>query len=105
MKIIILLKSLKEIIPEDTVLICSCIANGRFIGVLDERLFDTYKNCKVISVGGNFYNRYNEEIWIQPTKRLQCNLCKNCSWTNCWENPSHPENIRKITTRKENIHM
>ena len=105
MKIIILLKSLKEIIPEDTVLICSCIANGRFIGVLDEKLFDTYKNCKVISVGRNFYNRYNEEIWIQPTKRLQCNLCKNCSWTNCWENPSHPENIRKITTRKENIHM
>lgn len=69
------------------------------IGVLDEELFDTYKNCKVTSLGGNLYNRYNEEIWIQPTKRLQCNLCKNCSWTNCWENPSHPENIQKNTTK------
>lgn len=55
-----LLKSLKEIIPEYTVLICSCIANGRFIGILDEELFDTYKNCKVTSFGGNLYNRYNE---------------------------------------------
>lgn len=90
-----LLKSLKEIIPEETALICSCIANGRFIDVLDEELFDTYKNCKVISVGGSFYNRYNEEIWIRPTKRLQSILCKNCSWTNCWENPNHPENSRK----------
>ena len=99
MKIIILLKSLKEIIPEDTVLICSCIANGRYIGILDENLFDIYKNCKVISVGGNFYNRYNEEIWIRPTKRLQSILCKNCSWTNCWENPNHPENLRKKCTK------
>lgn len=99
------LKSLKEIIPEYTVLICSCIANGRFIGLLNEELFDTYRNCKVTSVGGNFYNRYNEEIWIQPTKRLQNNLCKNCSWTNCWENPNHPENLRKRTTKTENIHM
>ena len=90
-----LLKSLKEIIPEETALICSCIANGRFIDVLDEELFDTYKNCKVTSFGGNLYNRYNEEIGIQPTKRLQSNLCKNCSWRNCWENPNHPENIRK----------
>ena len=73
-----LLKSLKEIIPEYTVLICSCIANGRFIGILDEELFDTYKNCKVTSFGGNFYNRYSEEIWIQPTKGLQSNLWKNC---------------------------
>lgn len=99
MKIIILLKSLKEIIQEDTVLICSCIANGRYIGILDENLFDIYKNCKVISVGGNFYNRYNEEIWIRPTKRLQSILCKNCSWTNCWENPNHPENLRKKCTK------
>lgn len=99
MKIIILLKSLKEIIPEDTVLICSCITNGRYIGILDENLFDIYKNCKVISVGGNFYNRYNEEIWIRPTKRLQSILCKNCSWTNCWENPNHPENLRKKCTK------
>ena len=99
MKIIILLKSLKEIIPEDTVLICSCIANGRYIGILDENLFDIYKNCKAISVGGNFYNRYNEEIWIRPTKRLQSILCKNCSWTNCWENPNHPENLRKKCTK------
>lgn len=99
MKIIILLKSLKEIIPEDTVLICSCIANGRYIGILDENLFDIYKNCKVISIGGNFYNHYNEEIWIRPTKRLQSILCKNCSWTNCWENPNHPENLRKKCTK------
>lgn len=99
MKIIILLKSLKEIIPEDTVLICSCIANGRYIGILDENLFDIYKNCKVISVGGNFYNRYNEEIWIRPTKRLQSILCKNCSWTNCLENPNHPENLLKKCTK------
>lgn len=95
MRLFMLLKSLKEIIPEETALICSCIANGRFIDVLDEELFDTYKNCKVISVGGSFYNRYNEEIWIRPTKRLQSILCKNCSWTNCWENPNHPENSRK----------
>lgn len=94
-----LLKSLKEIIPEGTVLICSCIDNGRFIDALDEELFETYKNCKVTSIGGNFYNRYNEEIWILPTKRLQNNLCKNCSWTNCWENPNHPENIRKRHTK------
>ena len=98
MILIILLKSLKEIIPEYTVLICSCIANGRFIGILDEELFETYKNCKVTSIGGNLYNRYNEEIWILPTKLLQNNLCKNCSWINCWENPNHPENIRKNTT-------
>ena len=43
-----LLKSLKEIIPEYTVLICSCIANGRFIGILDEELFDTYKTAKLL---------------------------------------------------------
>ena len=67
--------------------------------LLGSNEFDTYKNCKVTSLGGNLYNRYNEEIWIQPTKRLQCNLCKNCSWTNCWENPSHPENIQKTTTK------
>ena len=40
MKSTMLLKSLKEIIPEYTVLICSCIANGRFIGILDEELFE-----------------------------------------------------------------
>ena len=77
-------------------LICHCISVGNYIGELNDETFEKYNNCEVVSIGSGMYNRFGTEIWIRLTKRLQNNLCKNCSWDNCWENPNHPEFIKKL---------
>lgn len=77
-------------------LISNCIDYGNYIGELTDESFEIYKNCNVTNISSGMYNRFGTEIWINVTKRLQRELCKNCKWTNCYGNPNHPELIKEF---------
>ena len=89
------LKQLKDKVS-DACLICHCIDVGNYIGELNDESFEKYKNCEVVNIGYGCYKRFGTEIRIKLTKRLQNELCKNCGWNNCYENPNHSKFIEEL---------
>ena len=86
------LSQLKEII-ENACLVFDCIEYGRYIGELNDELFEKYKTSKVTGIGGGYYPEYGTQILIRPNKKLCKELCNNCGWNNCWDNPKHEDFI------------
>ena len=86
---------IKNIVKGETCLVANCHGHGRFIGKLDNDLYEKYKGCSICQIGHGYYREFGNEIWIQVSPKLQKNLCKDCGWDNCWENPKHLYNIKK----------
>jgi hypothetical protein len=83
------LHQIDKLIDEDYALVANCIGNGKYISSSIEGTRTTYQNCKVVKIEHRQFFGRGLTIWIEPTIKLQKELCQNCAWDNCINNPSY----------------
>lgn len=77
------LKQLMEIVQGDVILMAGCLESGRYIGKLNDELYEEYKNCKVSRIERGYFSGFPIEIRIVPTKSQDKKLCKTCYCDTC----------------------